>query len=226
MSKIKVLIVEHTKEIASLLSEHIAKLFPYHVVGIAPTIADAKMMINHLRPQLVILDNFLPDGTGLKLLKNLRAKDNPVDVLFVTAANNNENVITAVRYGAFDYLIKPFSLDKLSDSLQRYYDFSKSLSNDEQVNQSAVSKIYNTHISRESISRHPKGIDEITLQKILVAFDEGEVYTSESICEKASVSRTTARRYLEYAANLGYLSADIEHGRVGRPQRCYRKKSS
>ena len=84
-------------------------------------------MINHLRPQLVILDNFLPDGTGLKLLKNLRAKDNPVDVLFVTAANNNENVITAVRYGAFDYLIKPFSLDKLSDSLQRYYDFSKSL---------------------------------------------------------------------------------------------------
>ena len=224
MNKIPVLIVEDIKEMSSLLSEHISTLYRYQVVGIAPSIADARMMINHLKPSLIILDNFLPDGTGLDLLKSLRSKDNPVDVIFVTAANDSETAVTAIRYGAFDYLLKPFSLNQISDSLGRYYEFNKSvfIEKDENINQSFVKRIYNTHLTSDSTANHPKGIDAITLEKVLSAFAEGEVYTSEMISEKTAISRTTARRYLEYATNIGHLSADIVHGKVGRPQRYFR----
>ncbi|MGL6259563.1 response regulator [Vibrio sp. WXL210] len=224
MFKVKVLIVEDIKEMSSLLSEHISKLYPYEVVGIAPTIADARMMINHLKPTLLILDNFLPDGTGLNLIKSLRAKDNPVDVIFVTAASESETAVTAIRYGAFDYLLKPFSLEQITDSLERYFEFSRSvhIEKNENINQAFVKKIYNTHLNSDSVINHPKGIDVITLQKVLAVFEEGEEYTADVISEKTSISRTTARRYLEYAANIGQLSADIKHGKVGRPQRTFR----
>ncbi|WED24275.1 response regulator [Vibrio sp. JC009] len=224
MFKIPVLIVEDIKEMSSLLSEHISTLYPYHVVGIAPTLADARMMINHLKPSLILLDNYLPDGTGLSLLKSLRAKDNPVDVIFVTAANDTETTVTAIRYGAFDYLLKPFSLDQVSDSLSRYFEFNRSvfIEKDENINQSFVKRIYNTHLNSDSMTSHPKGIDSITLQKVLAAFGEGESYTADMISKKTEISRTTARRYLEYATNIGQLNADIEHGKVGRPQRSFR----
>lgn len=225
MFKIPVLIVEDIPEMSSLLSEHISSLYPYQVVGIAPTIADARMMINHLKPSLILLDNFLPDGTGLSLIKSLRAKDNPIDVIFVTAANDSETAVTAIRYGAFDYLLKPFSLEQISDSLERYFEFNRSvfIEKDENINQSFVKRIYNTHLNSDNMMNHPKGIDSITLQKVLGAFEEGESYTADKISEKTAISRTTARRYLEYATNIGQLNADIEHGKVGRPQRIFSK---
>lgn len=224
MYKIPVLIVEDIKEMSSLLSEHISSLYPYQVTGIAPTIADARMMINHLKPSLLILDNFLPDGTGLDLIKSLRSKGNPIDVIFVTAANDSKTAVTAVRYGAFDYLLKPFSLDQINDSLERYFEFNRSIYIEKggNINQSFVKKIYNTHLTHDNTMQHPKGIDFITLQKVVAVFSEGDAYTATQISEKISISRTTARRYLEYATTTGQLTADIEHGKVGRPLRIFR----
>lgn len=228
MFKIPVLIVEDIKEMSSLLSEHISSLYPYQVVGIAPTIADARMMINHLKPSLIILDNYLPDGTGLSLIKSLRAKDNPIDVIFVTAANDSETAVSAIRFGAFDYLLKPFSLNQISDSLERYFEFNRSvfIEKDENINQAFVKRMYNTHLISDNVTNYPKGIDAITLHKVLSAFGESDVYTADMISEKTAISRTTARRYLEYATNTGQLSADIEHGKVGRPQRTFRVTSN
>lgn len=225
MNRIKVLIVEDVKEMSGLLSEHIAKLYFFEVVGIASTIADAQVMLHHFKPHLMLLDNFLPDGTGLDLLRSLRKKNQQIDVLFVTAANNIETALCAMRYGAFDYMIKPFAMEQINDSLERYYNFHKhiALRNDDNVNQSFINKLYNTHICTDSVGQHPKGIDDITLQRVISVFDDEQVYTSDSICDKAGISKTTARRYLEYAVVRGFLSANVVLGKVGRPQRCYQK---
>jgi response regulator of citrate/malate metabolism len=225
MNKIKVLVVEDVKEMSCLLSEHISKLYSYEVVGIAATIADARVMLRHFKPHLMLLDNFLPDGTGLELLLSLRKNSDPVDVLFVTAANNIDTALSAMRNGAFDYMIKPFAVQQINDSLERYYDFHKhiTLRGNDNVNQSFVNKLYNTHMSKGTLIEHPKGIDDITLQRILSVLDDTQEYTSDAICDKAGVSKTTARRYLEYAVVSGYLSANVVLGKVGRPQRCYQK---
>ena len=69
----------------------------------------------------------------------------------------------------------------------------------------------------------PKGIDPVTLDKILEEMKkEIGKFTSEEMSERVGVSRTTARRYLEYLVSLGSLEVDVSYGGVGRPERIYR----
>ena len=85
--------------------------------------------------------------------------------------------------------------------------------------------MFNTYARGESKEELPTGIDIITLEKILALFTEPDVqYTAESIAETIKLSRTTARRYLEYCLAKDKIEAEIEYGKVGRPQRIYRAK--
>ena len=68
----------------------------------------------------------------------------------------------------------------------------------------------------------PKGIDPVTLDKILDEMNrKGGVFTSEEMAERVGASRTTARRYLEYLVSQGSLEVDVSYGGVGRPERNY-----
>lgn len=71
----------------------------------------------------------------------------------------------------------------------------------------------------------PKGIDPLTLQKvidIMKTVEDG--ISAEEMGEKMGASRTTARRYLEYITSTGEVTAELEYGIVGRPERRYRIK--
>lgn len=71
----------------------------------------------------------------------------------------------------------------------------------------------------------PKGIDALTLEKIRQAFQSSrEDFNAEEVGEKVGVSRTTARRYLEYLVSTEELIADVSYGTVGRPERRYSLK--
>ena len=65
---------------------------------------------------LILLDVYMGKETGLDMLVELRKADDPVDVIVITAANDKESVQTALRYGAVDYLIKPFSFERFQDA--------------------------------------------------------------------------------------------------------------
>ncbi|MDF5164247.1 HTH domain-containing protein, partial [Vibrio parahaemolyticus] len=65
--------------------------------------------------------------------------------------------------------------------------------------------------------------DGVTLDKIRELFPNGSALTADEAGEKIGVSRTTARRYLEYLISTGELEADLNYGSVGRPERCYKK---
>ena len=72
----------------------------------------------------------------------------------------------------------------------------------------------------------PKGIDPLTLEKIGSVFsDPCTSLSAEQVGEQIGSSRTTARRYLEYLVGEQELSADINYGTVGRPERFYRKRA-
>ncbi|MCC2607519.1 response regulator [Planctobacterium marinum] len=62
---------------------------------------------------LLILDLGLPDGSGLDILRGLRAKKNPIPVLILTAYDELSDKIKGLDTGADDYLVKPFDLDEL-----------------------------------------------------------------------------------------------------------------
>lgn len=73
-------------------------------------------------PDVVVLDLQLPDGSGLEVFKEIRGLDAKRPVIFITAHGTTETAIEAMKGGAFDYLVKPLDLDRLSQVLDRAFE--------------------------------------------------------------------------------------------------------
>jgi signal transduction histidine kinase/DNA-binding NarL/FixJ family response regulator len=88
------------------------------VVALAETSADAQRTIERLRPDLVLLDVELPDGSGIDLARRLRCADRPPQVLMLSAFADAGQVVAAMQAGARGYLAKTASREHLLDSIR------------------------------------------------------------------------------------------------------------
>ncbi|MDH5923206.1 response regulator [Vibrio splendidus] len=220
-----VLIVEDEPNIAEFHSYYLKQTKRFRPIGIANNLAEARKMTQILRPKLILLDNYLPDGNGIELLKEITSSKYSPDVIFITAANDIDTVREGMRCGTFDYLLKPISYDRLNDSLDRYLKYTSSLLASDNVNQRHVDELLNFQSKNKQLELYPKGIDELTLEKVKFAFEDSDtIFTAESLGKVIGISKTTARRYLEFSTANGFLDAFIQHGKVGRPERVYKKK--
>ena len=83
--------------------------------------ADARSAIRKIRtdpPDLVLLDIGLPDMSGIEALKNIKQMDSDIPVIMITAFEDVKTVITAMKTGAYDYIIKPIQMDDLEITIQ------------------------------------------------------------------------------------------------------------
>lgn len=106
MDSITTLIVEDEPMLAEILVDTI-KLFPqFSIVGIADKLESAKKQIRLYQPQLILLDNFLPDGKGIDLIRHTISTNYTGRIIFITADNHMDTIsdawsgspVTAVRY--------------------------------------------------------------------------------------------------------------------------------
>ena len=91
----------------------------------AGTVADALAAATEHDVDLVLLDVRLPDGDGLTALRRLRDSDPDVVVVMLTAQQDVESVVGAVKAGAFDYIGKPFDLDDVAHRVSRALEATK-----------------------------------------------------------------------------------------------------
>lgn len=230
---VEVLIVEDDLKIAEINRRFIEKVEGFHVIGIATDAVQAKEQLEILTPQLVLLDVYLPGANGIDLLAYIRQHYRDTDVIMITAAKEIDAIREAIRSGAFDYIMKPLVFNRLQETLQRYLNFHRELTrmNDSgMINQSDVDRLLSSGSSKKeshlSPSFLPKGIDKLTLVKIVQAISGAEGgLTADQIAKVIGVSRSTGRRYLEHLVSSGDLFADLSYGVVGRPERVYRKKN-
>src|SRR5271168_5328520 len=98
-----------------LLPEKVRHLFPAppHRVEIACTGSEGLQYIAAAPPDVILLDLRLPDQSGLEVLKQIRAIDARIPVVFVTRSRSADSAIEAMRQGAYDYLLKPLDMQKL-----------------------------------------------------------------------------------------------------------------
>jgi two-component system chemotaxis response regulator CheY len=89
----------------------------YDVVGEAPDGKTALQMAKDLIPDLVTLDVILPDNTGLDVLKGIKQENADIKVVIVSAVGQEVIMNEAAEYGALQYIIKPFSEDKVLEAL-------------------------------------------------------------------------------------------------------------
>ncbi|ROU00467.1 response regulator [Marinobacter sp. R17] len=228
MRTIRLMIVEDDRQIAEIQRRFIERIDFVELTGIAHTLADARDQIDVLQPDLVLLDVYFPDGTGLELLRELRAGDSPSDVILITAAREVDTLRSALRGGVFDYILKPLVFERLQAALQRYQQHLSTLDSLGDVAQKEVDALLPRHPAEPepaNPSRLPKGIDPLTLDKIRDVVRAPGDWSAEAVGQEIGASRTTARRYLEYLVSADELTAEVNYGTVGRPERRYRAVS-
>jgi two-component system OmpR family response regulator len=110
-SPIRVLVVDDEPTLTELLS--MALRYEGWEVRAAGAGAEAVRIAREFRPDAVVLDVMLPDFDGLEVLRRLRADDDDVPVLFLTAKDAVEERIAGLTAGGDDYVTKPFSLEEV-----------------------------------------------------------------------------------------------------------------
>ena len=107
----KTLIVEDTEELANSL--RIFLELEKNKVEVASEISEATHLVSITHFDMILLDIMLPDGDGRTFLKNLRASNNNVPVIVMTARSEISERIDLLDIGADDYIIKPFEFSEL-----------------------------------------------------------------------------------------------------------------
>lgn len=225
---IEVLIVEDDLRIAEIQKRFIEQIAGFQTVGIAASYLEAKTYIELLQPDLLLLDVYFPDMNGIDLLKETKQQNKQIDVIMITATKEIHRVQEAISIGVFDYIIKPVIFERFKQSLLRYQDFHSKLvelkNENLHVTQQQVDKLLRKEIDRSLSDKPylPKGIDPLTLEKVLDVLSKVDFgLTAEFVAKEIGVSRTTARRYLEHLIAEEKIAADLAYGTVGRPERVY-----
>ncbi len=230
MNPIRVVIAEDDQQIAEIQRRFLERIEGFELVGVAHGLEEAQDLTDVLKPELLLLDIQFPTGTGLELLRTLRAQNSETDVILITAAKEVETLQAALRGGVFDYILKPLVFERLQETLQSYSKHREKLQAMGQIVQSDVDTMLPRGVTSAPTApseiRLPKGIDALTLEKIRQVFSaDREPLSAEEMGEKIGASRTTARRYLEYLVSTQELVAEVSYGSVGRPERRYRAQA-
>ncbi|QGV81401.1 response regulator [Streptomyces ficellus] len=218
----KVLVVDDDFMVAKLHSRYVSAMDGFTVVGVAHSGAEALRAAEALRPDVVLLDIYLPDMDGIGVLRALRTAGHGVDALFITAARDAGTIRSALRAGALHYLIKPFSQAALREQLLHVAGVRTRLDALEEARQEDVDHIFGT---RPPGSRElPKGLAAHTAELVERILRDHPAGLSAAECAEAgSLSRVSARRYLEYFAGTGRAEVTLRYGGTGRPERRYRR---
>lgn len=215
-------ISEDDYRIAEIHEELISQVRGFQCVGRALNATETINLLHQKPVDLVILDIYMPDELGTSILPKIREQFPAVDVIMITASTENDHLQRALRYGAFDFIIKPVSLQRLKHTLERYRQFRDTLSSSEKVTQERVDQLIGHHSPDANSHTLPKGIDPLTLRKVkqlLKVAPEG--ITADEMGKLLGASRTTARRYLEFLISENEVEAQPIYGIVGRPERRY-----
>ncbi len=216
----EVLVVDDDFMVADIHRRFVDRIDGFHTVDVAHTGGAALEAAHTLRPDLILLDVYLPDMTGLQVLQTLRAEGDPVGVIMITAARELDTVGGALDGGAADYLIKPFEFEQLRTKLASFAARADALGADHGIDQSFVDTLFGRSSASGGPPPMPKGLGAETGQLVLAAVrGAGEVSAAEC-ADLVGISRVSARRYLEYFLRTGALGLRLQYG-AGRPERRY-----
>lgn len=223
---IRTVVVDDDFMVARLHSSTVARLDGFEVVGVASNGAQALALVRDTHPDLVLLDVYLPDLTGLEVLRRLRGFGVDCDVIVISAARDLDSLRQAMQSGVYQYLVKPFELEELRRRLDEYALHRARIRGqhpDTAVEQEEADRLFRTGTAGRGRNTLPKGISAETVALVSTALagasDEG---LSATECgEAVGIARSSARRYLEYLVDSGTAVVRHRYGSAGRPERRY-----
>lgn len=224
---IRTLVVEDDPLLADAHSQYVERVPGFRTSGVVHSGGDALRFVGRNEIDVVLLDFYLPDMTGLDVCRSLRSRGIGVDVIAVTSARDLEIVRAALALGVVQYLLKPFTLAAFRDKLERYADYRRALGGSGDATAPALAQ---QDVDRALSALRggggpnlPKGMSKETLdaiEELLRAAPEG--LSAGEVAQRVGVVRVTGRRYLEYLAEHDLAVRSPRYGGPGRPEHVYR----
>ncbi|MGW0543879.1 DUF7342 family protein [Streptomyces griseoincarnatus] len=219
---IEVLVVDDDVRVARVNAAYVDKVPGFHAVRPAHSGAEALERVETLpRVDLVLMDHYLPDETGLDVVREMRRRGHQADVIMVTAARDVATVQAAMRHGALQYLVKPFAFAGLRGKLEAYARLRRTLDGGGEAEQTEVDRIFGA-LSEATEPQLPKGHSPTTADLVRRALTAAEgPLSAQEIAERTGVSRQTAQRYLKLLERTGRATLTLRYGDAGRPEHRY-----
>ncbi|WP_030381625.1 MULTISPECIES: response regulator [unclassified Streptomyces] len=224
---IDVLVVDDDFRVAEINAKYVAKVPGFRVSAHAHSAAQALAAVARSPVDLVLLDHYLPDRTGLELVHSMRECGHGTDVIMITAAGDVATVRAAMRLGALHYLVKPFTFAALRARLESYAALRRTV---ERVGghgpagQEQVDRIFGALRTGPAPSAPglPSGHSEPTTDLICAVLHRAEhPLSAHEVAAETGLSRSTAQRYLRHLEQAGRLSLSLKYGDTGRPEHRY-----
>ncbi len=222
---ISTVIVEDDFRVAEIHCAYLSNIPGFKIVGMAHTAAKAFDLILETKPNLVLLDLYLPDEHGLSLFARLQQlpRDSKPDVFIITAARDAVSVREALQLGAAQYIMKPFNQKQLAERLMTYRSARERLSESEEISQEELDRL-SAQIRGPRIPRYsqefPRNPTTASIMK-LIELRKSSVSANE-VSDELGLSRATAQRYLSQMVENGQLELALQYGTTGRPIHLFR----
>lgn len=219
-----VLVVDDDFHVAQAHALSVSRVAGFEVVGQAHSRAEAQQAIESHTPDLVLLDMYLPDGSGLDLLRALPSLHGEVpDVIAVTAARDIDTVRSAMQLGAFYYLVKPFPVRALTEQLEAYRDWKRRLSGASRADQVLVDELFSMRSVGPRRPATPVALPPTMAKVLEIVTAAPDPVGASEVADRLGASRPTAQRYLASLLRRQLIDLDLAYGATGRPEHRYRR---
>ncbi|NUP52539.1 MAG: response regulator [Catenulispora sp.] len=246
---VRVLVVDDDYRVAKIHAAYVERTAGFAVCGRAHSAGQALAAVAELRPDLVLMDVYLPDGDGLDVIRRLLEAPGGAgaagvagaggtagdvsgaggavrpDFVVITAARDVSTVRTAMQLGAVHYLVKPFGYPAMADKLTSYLDLRRRIETlDESAadaDQVAVDELFGLLRTPALPVQPHKGHSAPTLELVRGAVRAAGDVSAAEVAERVGISRPTAQRYLSYLTRHGVVRLHLRYGTTGRPEHRY-----
>lgn len=223
---LKTVIVEDDRMVAAINAQFAEKTPGVQVVATFHNGRDALAFLGRTSVDLLLLDLYMPEMSGVELLIELRHRGCNTDVIFITAANDAPHIQDALRLGAVDYLIKPFCYKRFEEALDKVVVRRKVIESGLEFTQADIDEMIRARRPnpKSRTAELEKGIQRQTLDHIRADLRKnmGIYRTAEQIAADTGLSKVTVRRYLNYLIGANEAESQVNYSTGGRPRVEYR----
>ncbi len=188
-SPLTVLLVDDHEVVRQGLATLLGRRPEFNIVGEAGTVADAVAAARRFRPDLIVMDVRLPDGSGIEACREIRAEQPDTRVVMLTSYPDEDAVLSAIIAGASGYLLKQVRARDLMAALD-------AVGRGESLLDPAVTGRVLERIRRIATADQPDDLAQLTSQeqKILLLVAEGK--TNKEIAADVFLSDKTVKNYV------------------------------
>ncbi len=217
------LIVEDDPMVSSINENFLQRVEAFELVGTVKNGEEALIEINKSKPDLLLLDLYMPKTTGLELLQRIRKENIKLDVIMITAADSPDIIEESLRLGVVDYILKPFDFKRFQSALLFYKKRRELFQTSRRIDQDRLDSLQTTNEQIEE--QLPKGIDKVTLKLTRNTLkNANEALSINDLSTMMSISNLTIRKYLEYLIQYNEVYLKLEYKKKGRPTKLYSYK--